>query len=103
MGVEELQAVEIELDGAQGVGCQKIGEIVGQLRPDERSDPVVEAVFGPAEGAGVSQLTSVEVSSYASLTQQPLPLVPIKAAAHYRRERETPGRVSTGSGHSAEG
>jgi hypothetical protein len=53
MGVEELQAVEIELDGAPGMGRQQVGEIVGQLRLGERIDVMVEVVAGPADGAGV--------------------------------------------------
>jgi hypothetical protein len=53
LGVEELQAVQIELDGTPGMGSQKSGARVGQLRLGERIDSVVEVVAGPADGAGV--------------------------------------------------
>ena len=53
IGVEELQAVQIELDGAPGMRRQQIAELVGQLRLGERIDPVVKVVAGPANGAGV--------------------------------------------------
>jgi hypothetical protein len=53
VGVEELQAVQIELDGAPGVGGQKVGEVVGQLRLGEGVDLIVEVLASPADGAGV--------------------------------------------------
>ena len=46
MGVEELQTVQIELDGTPGMGRQQVGEIIGQLRFSERLDPMVE--YSPA-------------------------------------------------------
>jgi hypothetical protein len=53
MGVEELQAVRIELDGTPGMKGQQIGEIVNQLRLGERIDLVVEVLANPSDGAAL--------------------------------------------------
>ena len=54
MEVEELQAIEIELDATPGMGVQEIGEVVGQLSLGENVDLIVEVGPDPADGAGVS-------------------------------------------------
>ncbi len=53
MGVEELQAVEIELRGTPGVGLQEIGEVLGELGLGEILDAVVEVGADAPDGAGI--------------------------------------------------
>lgn len=51
VGGVELQAVEVELDRAPGVGLDQVAEIVGQLGLGEVIDLVVEVVVQAPDGA----------------------------------------------------
>ena len=52
LGVE-LQAIQVELDGAPGVGAEEFGEVVGQLRFAQGVDAVIEVRADAADGARV--------------------------------------------------
>ena len=53
VGVVELQAVKIELDGAPGVSAKRIGEVVGQLLFGQIVDLMIEIRADAANGPGV--------------------------------------------------
>ena len=53
MGIEELQAVQIELDGRPGMGLQQVGEIVDQLCLREMVQLMIEIGADASDGSGV--------------------------------------------------
>ncbi len=53
MGVEELQPVQVELDGTPGVGLEQIGKVLEQLRLGQILDVAVEIDADAAHGARV--------------------------------------------------
>jgi hypothetical protein len=53
MGLEKFQAIGVELDGAPGMGVEKIIEIVAQLLRGELLDAVVEIAADTANRPGI--------------------------------------------------
>ena len=53
MGVVELRAVQIELDGAPGVAAEQVGEVVGQLLLGQVIDLTIEIGTDTARGCRV--------------------------------------------------
>ena len=53
MGIEELQAVDIELGGCPRMGLQQVCEVVEQLGFGEVIQPIIEIGADAPDGAGV--------------------------------------------------
>ncbi len=51
MLVVELQAVQVQLDGAPRMRCQEFGEVVRQLPLGQAVDLMIEALADAADGA----------------------------------------------------